>query len=47
LADLTSGFGLSAGFAKKGAKLYGAEVLNSKTTKMIGESLDELRRSFP
>ncbi|NEV00099.1 patatin-like phospholipase family protein [Bradyrhizobium uaiense] len=47
LAELTSGLGVFSWIAKKGAKMYGTEVLNNKTTNMIGEALDALRESFP
>jgi hypothetical protein len=48
LAPLIGGLNfLLRGLAKQGAKMYGAEVLNSKTTKMVGDALTELSKSFP
>jgi hypothetical protein len=46
LAELMSG-GLFGSIVKKAAKLYGAEVLNSKITKMIGDNLAALQKAFP
>jgi hypothetical protein len=47
LADLASGLGLFAWPAKRLAKMYGVEVLNNKTTQLVGDALDTLRGSFP